>query len=177
MAAGTYNEAITLVEGISLYGGYNSSDWTDRRFDSAARSNATYRTVINNAAGNGITANDPAIDSFTVVEGFVIQSANADGIQIDSASPAIRENSIYAGTGANINGIEMNASAAVIANNSIYAEMGQPGDWNQPVELLRRHMVKRYHPDKHGKQFLGHHERQFEQHRVMEHDLCWNRQP
>ncbi|HSA34559.1 MAG TPA: putative metal-binding motif-containing protein, partial [bacterium] len=102
VADGLYEETVTLVNGISLYGGYKADTW-ERHITSSltvwrGNESATHkRTVV----ASGIT-------SATVVEGFVLygQAATAAGgnsyalyMSNSNSSLTIKDNIIYAGNG------------------------------------------------------------------------------
>lgn len=109
VAQASYNESITLIEGVSLYGGYESAGWT--------RDIATYLTTINGGANSAILADTPPVTAATVVDGFILQRSLGGGavVTIANTSPTISNNDISA-TG---NGIECTGSSAVISDNSI----------------------------------------------------------
>jgi hypothetical protein len=147
VAAGTYptdwagsQNRITIVEGVSLLGGY-ASDWT-------ARDIAANRTVIvDQSTTGGSTNNNPnrAIDvpsgitSATVIEGFAVYGSNSGTIGGNytaavfcGSSPSIRNNEIIAGgNGTNADyryGIEIyttgSASPTITLNNFNQGSLG-----------------------------------------------------
>ncbi len=98
--AGTYSISaeITLIEGISLYGGFRPGDWNDR--DASARSSGSaYRTEIVSSAARALRGTG-LITSATVVEGFVIYGPTAFYNE-NNSNPRISNNTII-GTG-NVN--------------------------------------------------------------------------
>lgn len=91
---GLYDEDVTMVEGISLLGGYESAGWT--------RDPASNVTIINPLASEGVVA--PAtVSAATVLEGFTINAmrttlpaAPTSALHIDGGSPTIRGNVVNA---------------------------------------------------------------------------------
>jgi hypothetical protein len=101
VADGTYNEAVTLVTGKNLYGGYSPGTWV--------RHLATTGTVIQGASSTG-SHDRTVIASVTnsIFEGFVVrgsfntkQAGNSYAIYISAADSTlvIRNNQIFAGRG------------------------------------------------------------------------------
>lgn len=103
VADGTYNEAVTLVNGKNLFGGYRADTWE--------RHLATTSTIIQGVSLDGNhdrTVVAIAITSPTVLEGFVIRGSanvkpggNSYAIYISgsSANLTIRDNEIFGGRG------------------------------------------------------------------------------
>lgn len=120
VATGTYAGPIALVEGISLYGGYNAADWNDR--NNLDRDNPTYQTIIVLVGGNGIIAAGP-ITSATVVDGFTIRGRTAF-LNSAHSSPLISNNTIQGLTGPNAHGIMNDNSSPTIQFNTIFAGEG-----------------------------------------------------
>lgn len=104
VGSGVYNEQVTLVEGKSLYGGYNTTTWT--------RDTALYPTMIVGTAGSGHRKTVTAVSitsAPTVFDGFVVYGANATTSSANSYAIYVRNsnqnlqlsnNQIYAGDGA-----------------------------------------------------------------------------
>ncbi|HSV95507.1 MAG TPA: right-handed parallel beta-helix repeat-containing protein [Spirochaetota bacterium] len=93
--AGTYSipAEITLIEGISLYGGFRPGDWNDRSVTPAARDTGSpYCTEIIYTAAPAIRGTGP-ISSATVVEGFVIFGPTAFSNE-NNSNPRISNNTI-----------------------------------------------------------------------------------
>jgi hypothetical protein len=103
VADATYNEAVTLVNGKDMLGGYRADTWE--------RHLATTSTIIQGVSSDGNhdrTVIASAITSPTVIEGFVIRGSanvkpggNSYAIYIagSSASLTIRDNQIFGGRG------------------------------------------------------------------------------
>jgi hypothetical protein len=101
VAAGDYSEGATVLidKVLTLYGGYNASDWTDR--DNINRAVPTYMTQINDAqsAADGNT-NDLGING-SIIDGFVIwegdnTNTGTNGISIQG-NATVRNNTINGG--------------------------------------------------------------------------------
>lgn len=111
VAEGIYNENINLIEGVSLYGGYESAGWT--------RDIATHITTIDGDMGadSAIIADTPPVTAVTVVDGFRLQRSVGAGavIRISNTSPTTSNNDISA----NDIGIECAGSSAAISDNTI----------------------------------------------------------
>ncbi|MBN2041098.1 MAG: right-handed parallel beta-helix repeat-containing protein [Spirochaetes bacterium] len=127
VSSGTYDESITLSGGISLFGGYSNTDWSDR--DIEHRGNPSYSTCISGIweenSGLDIEGTNPGSGDW-IVEGFTIQSGNPDysiGIHCIAGSIVnIRHNTIRGGYGENDSiGIYLNEDGtAEISDNTIY---------------------------------------------------------
>ncbi len=95
VAAGTYDESISLVDGVALRGGYDPTSWS--------RDIELHETTLQNSFGsNVVKASNVGAD--TVLEGFTIQSIPGDGpyrytVQLNpGASPLIAKNNILGGS-------------------------------------------------------------------------------
>jgi len=143
VAAGTYNETILLKYSVSLYGGFNTNDWSDR--NNRDRENPKYRTHIKAKRYWAITnmTTDPDtgypinryITKETIVDGFSITGNTSVQTRHGAAewswgivlagngSPSIMNNTINAGEGGNNSSAidASNESSPVIANNIIYS--------------------------------------------------------
>jgi hypothetical protein len=114
VAEGTYSglgPVVTLVEGVSIYGGYHDMDW-------GTRAPSTYVTTIKDtttANGASITAPHHAvlagssITSATIVDGFTIAGATLlsesgtiyqSGLWINGGAPTIQNNTLDGGEAA-----------------------------------------------------------------------------
>ncbi len=103
VADATYNEAVTLVNGKNLFGGYRADTWE--------RHLATTSTIIqgiSTSGGHDRTVVAISITAPTVLEGFVIRGAanvkpggNSYALYIvgSSASLVIRDNKVFGGRG------------------------------------------------------------------------------
>jgi hypothetical protein len=143
VSAGTYNENVTLEDGLSLYGGFSADDWRDR--DEEDRENATYRTFIRGVdaagSGSGVRVTGVSGDDW-ILEGFVIEvhhTGNSHGVNVADITGmvTIQNNTIHGGPGSNeSNGIyihgtnsktlihrnDINGGASGASSNGIYIE-------------------------------------------------------
>jgi hypothetical protein len=105
VADGTYNEAITLVSGKNLYGGYYPNTWE--------RHLATTNTVLQGVSSSGNHDRTVIATNVTssLFEGFVVRGAF-------NAKPAGNSYAIYVSGG---------ASTLTIRNNQIFGGRGGPG--------------------------------------------------
>ncbi len=127
IAAGTYSgdsasgALITLVEGISLFGGYSLNPW------SRDPSVNTTSIVDNSATGGRVIESPGGITMDTIVDGFTLQATTGGaasysfGVDIKSNSnPIIRNNTINGGISAsNSFGIYIESSSPIIQGNII----------------------------------------------------------
>lgn len=112
IAAGIYNESITLKDGVSLYGGFSALSWKDR--NNKNRNEKRYKTVIRGTDNSYVIiakdfiSRDTVIDGFNIIAGLNTTSAPSSedhpqrtwGIHLsDNASPTISNNTIYGGMG------------------------------------------------------------------------------
>jgi hypothetical protein len=134
VSAGTYDESVTLNNGISLFGGFSSADWSNRNI--MDRSNATYKTVIQGSPSSscGIAFTGASVAEW-VLEGFDIGSSattgfGSDGVCVTSTGTAtIRYNTINGGAGQyESNGIYVHgeSSKTIIDHNDINGGASDP---------------------------------------------------
>jgi hypothetical protein len=100
IAGGTYNESITLVDGIYLYGGYNCGYWN------APRNPIANVTIIDGNSPNVDVVS--IIDVNVVIDGFTVTNTTTpdiggSGIFCEGSSPTIR-NCIIASISSNVDG-------------------------------------------------------------------------
>ncbi len=120
-----YNEGvyITLLEGVSLYGGYSS--------DFSKRDSGVYKSIIVDESGSGGVRDDLnkavyvpfGITRSTVMDGFTIQGGGGDwsaAIMVDGSSPTITNNDIDGGWADFAFGILLENSSALVKSNDIY---------------------------------------------------------
>ena len=97
ISEGTYQgtgPVVTLVEGVSIYGGYKNGDWSVRDPSNYVSIIRDQNTVINSSAtvhraleaGSGITTS-------TIVDGFTIEGSNGSGID------GLYASAVYIGAG------------------------------------------------------------------------------
>lgn len=118
IAEGTYNEEVTLVAGISLWGGYDLDTW-----DRDIKNNVS---IIQSPNDKAIRANSDVSIQYTettIIDGLTIDISSTNqeitAIYLNAGSPTIQNNVInVTGTGNfNIYGIQENNSAAKLLNN------------------------------------------------------------
>ncbi len=126
VAAGTYqpSSVIILKDGISLYGGYDATDWTKREDpDWAINGSSLYPTVIQVSPNVETilldnTSRPLTIDGFSIKGDFSgnnttgIYCANCTGVTLQS-------NSIDGGGGDNSYGLTLNLSSITVQRNAI----------------------------------------------------------
>ena len=128
-AAGTitYSENVTMVEGYSVYGGYDSSNWA------TARDSTTYLTTIQDPTPTGGSIGSPnfavtfgsGLTGATTFDGFIVKGGGGSytsGISITGgAAPIISANTVDGGTGTTeAYGLYANAAgSATLTANSI----------------------------------------------------------
>jgi len=107
IAEGTYeldfqnNKYVTLVDGVSIYGGYNADDWTDRDIEA-------YPSILLDKSTTGGTNIEPnrALDGGedvgpeTIVDGLTIQGGTGDfaaAVVVRGSEPTFTNNIIQGG--------------------------------------------------------------------------------
>lgn len=115
VAKGDYSEEVNLVEGISLRGGYDSTDWSRNISTNVSKILGPTDAAVR--SGSGITS-ATVVDGFTVV-GATISGASSYGVLAISSSPTISNNYIDCGNGAQCYGIQNTNSSPTISGNTI----------------------------------------------------------
>lgn len=136
VAAGTYTENIVLKPGISLYGGYNATDWS--RNVGTNTTTITAQLSIAVYVGSDI---DSASTANTVMDGFTINGGSSAsfqnfGVYFSGGSPTISNNTISGGssTGNKTCGVAIySGSNPVLTANSI---SGGSGTFAYGVQLV-----------------------------------------
>lgn len=94
VAAGTYNERITLNDGVNLLGGFAKTGNPDNKLDGTNRdiSNAKsdFMTIIDGQGGGRVVTQSSNFATQTVVEGFVIQNGNSRGSDANSNGAGVK---------------------------------------------------------------------------------------
>lgn len=115
--AGSYYENLSLVDGVMLLGGYDSS------FSEATRDRGRNRTVIHGGDSSTTIMSGPGISESTRVEGFVISGGSGDGaagIRIIGGAPVFADNEISSNRGGVAGGMYISdGSTAMILGNLI----------------------------------------------------------
>ncbi|MDY6969427.1 MAG: Ig-like domain-containing protein [Spirochaetota bacterium] len=135
VAQGTYDVSVPdqthvrlSVDGISLYGGYSSSNWGDR-------DPSTYTTTIQEISDTGSwhysiyavnVTNATVIDGFSINGGInAVASQYSYAISINGAYPTVTNNIINGGSGQYSHGIGVqNSASPLIENNQINGGSG-----------------------------------------------------
>jgi hypothetical protein len=137
VAAGTYTvdstppiplDNIQMAEGVSLYGGYDTDDWSTR--DPGTNETTIQDTSVYTSSVNAVVMFLSGITENTVIDGFTITGgagSQASGFYIfDGSSPTISNNQIYGGSGTSITtGVWFTDASPTITNN--YIEGGSGG--------------------------------------------------
>lgn len=127
VAAGTYNERITLKAGVALYGGFAGTETA-----LAQRSWQTNVTILDGQAGGAVVTSPSGATATTQIDGFTLRngtgtgsgsSRNGGGIYCRTSSPTIRNNTITGNTARNGGGIYCRTSSPIITNNIISANV------------------------------------------------------
>lgn len=83
VAGGTYNEHITLKEGVNLLGGFAKTGNPDNKLDGTNRdisnSNPDFMTIIDGQRGGRVVTQSGNFTNLTTVEGFIIQNGSTSG--------------------------------------------------------------------------------------------------
>jgi hypothetical protein len=134
---GTYtiDEAINIVEGVSLYGGYDESDWSRDITDNVTEVRDGRTTAVIGESVIAVVAED-VITNSTVMDGFTIVGADVPGFEgvaasimlTSNASPTISNNRIEGPRSAKyLFTMFMTRSSPIIIDNVIeggYTTMG-----------------------------------------------------
>jgi parallel beta-helix repeat protein len=120
VAAGKYNERVTLKSGVALYGGFigTETDLSQRNF-------VTNITILDGSKAGKVVTSPSGATTSTRIDGFTIQNGkttSGGGIYCSSSSPTIINNIISqnsAGTYGSGGGIYCSDSSAIITNNTI----------------------------------------------------------
>ncbi len=111
VAAGTYNERITLRAGVRVQG-----------------AGASVTTLNGGGAGPVVTADDAAIGSSAVLSGFTVtggQAVSGAGVTIRNGAAPLIEQNVFQGNAADYGGaFHLDSSAATIRNNTIQNNTG-----------------------------------------------------
>ena len=148
VAAGTYTvlsdvNRITMVEGVSLYGGFSTADWT-------VRNPTVHVSTITDGSGTppgngGPIIFDAAVTRATELDGFTINGpsgADIAVVNLSSGSPTIRGNVIVGGTPTKASansfsrGILGGSSSPLIENNTITAATGNSNGLGSAEAIL-----------------------------------------
>lgn len=83
VAAGTYNEHITLKKGVDLLGGFVAVGNPDNKLDDTNRnisnSDSKFTTTIDGRSGGRVVTQSDDFNALTIIEGFIIQNGSTSG--------------------------------------------------------------------------------------------------
>lgn len=78
VAAGTYNERVTMKDGVNVLGGFAKTGNPDNKLDGVNRdisnANSNFMTVIDGQSGGRVLTQPANFNKLTTWEGFVIQN-------------------------------------------------------------------------------------------------------
>ena len=134
VAAGTYNERITLKLGVGLYGGFAG---TDNETDLSQRNWTANVTILNARQEGRVVTSPPGADNTTRIDGFTIRNGNprvlfgrcycGGGICCISSSPTIANNTISGNQGFDVWRDLLRDSFPTIISNTICGNYGNHG--------------------------------------------------
>ena len=94
VAAGTYYERITLVEGVNVLGGFAKTGNPYNKLDGINRdisnSDSNFMTIIDGQNGGRVVTQSKNFDTLTTVEGFVIQNGSVTSSSADENGGGVR---------------------------------------------------------------------------------------
>lgn len=83
VAAGTYNERITLKNGVDLLGGFADVGNPDNKLDDTNRNISNtkdgFMTIIDGQSGDRVVTQSGNFNTLTTIEGFIIQNGSTSG--------------------------------------------------------------------------------------------------
>lgn len=120
IAAGTYNESISVPDGISLFGGYEVSNWESR--NNKDRSNVNYRTRIIGTANTTITIEANSTKSIKIDGLNILGKNSSNSIAVDIRSNITLSNNTIDGVSTTSTGISIsNNNSSLLLNNDIWS--------------------------------------------------------
>lgn len=94
VAAGTYNERVTMKDGVNVLGGFAKTGNPDNKLDGVNRdisnSNSNFMTVIDGQGGGRVLTQPANFNKLTTWEGFVIQNGATKGDNADSNGAGVK---------------------------------------------------------------------------------------
>lgn len=94
VAAGTYNERVTMKDGVNVLGGFAKTGNPDNKLDGVNRdisnANSNFMTVIDGQSGGRVLTQPANFNKLTTWEGFVIQNGSTKGDNADSNGAGVR---------------------------------------------------------------------------------------
>lgn len=122
IAAGTYNESIAINRNISLYGGYDQSNWDNR--NNKDRSNVTFRTRIQGTSSPTVNISQ-GISQKIKLDGLnILGHASSNSVGISVNSPIELSNNTLDGSHATSSAIRLsNSGNSLILKNDIWSNV------------------------------------------------------
>ena len=94
VAAGTYNERITLKNDVDVLGGFAKTGNPDNKLDEANRdisnSNPDFMTIIDGQNGGRVVTQSGDFTNLTTVEGFIIQNGSMSGSDANNNGAGVK---------------------------------------------------------------------------------------
>lgn len=94
VAAGTYNERVTMKDGVNVLGGFAKIGNPDNKLDGVNRdisnANSNFMTVIDGQSGGRVLTQPANFNKLTTWEGFVIQNGATKGDNADSNGAGVK---------------------------------------------------------------------------------------
>lgn len=94
VAAGTYNERVTMKDGVNVLGGFAKTGNPDNKLDGVNRdisnANSNFMTVIDGQGGGRVLTQLANFNKLTTWEGFVIQNGATKGDNADSNGAGVK---------------------------------------------------------------------------------------
>lgn len=94
VAAGTYNERVTMKDGVNVLGGFAKTGNPDNKLDGVNRdisnANSNFMTVIDGQGGGRVLTQPANFNKLTTWEGFVIQNEATKGDNADSNGAGVK---------------------------------------------------------------------------------------
>lgn len=94
VAAGTYNERVTMKEGVNVLGGFAKTGNPDNKLDGVNRdisnANSNFMTVIDGQSGGRVLTQPANFNKLTTWEGVVIQNGSTKGDNADSNGAGVK---------------------------------------------------------------------------------------
>lgn len=94
VAAGTYNERVTMKDAVNVLGGFAKTGNPDNKLDGVNRdisnANSNFMTVIDGQSGGRVLTQPANFNKLTTWEGFVIQNGSTKGDNADSNGAGVK---------------------------------------------------------------------------------------
>ncbi|HEY3268170.1 MAG TPA: right-handed parallel beta-helix repeat-containing protein [Armatimonadota bacterium] len=120
VAAGTYNEQLTLKPNVAVYGGF-----ADDVNELSGRNPMVNVTILNGVGGTTVFVPGATLGT-TTLDGFTVTNGGSYDIFVDGASPVLRNNTLSAAS----YGIYCQSGGAPVIQSSVFTANGN-GVWNR----------------------------------------------